>query len=179
MRKYVNAGLCFVEVKLKDKRGITVKKRLPCHTGNFGILDQSALDHVELVYRNMYGRHFPYRLDRTLDTRYNRTTLVARQGGERMTIDTALSFFTDGRGREVGDHLFVVETKSASGNGLSDRVLRALHQRPLKHCSKYCIGMALMQVGLKHNNFKPTLRRVSNPPCTMAGIHGASRGTAA
>src|SRR5699024_1298968 len=30
MRKYVDTGLCYVEVKLKAKRGITVKKRLPC-----------------------------------------------------------------------------------------------------------------------------------------------------
>jgi hypothetical protein len=29
VRRYVDAGLCFLEVKLKDRRGTTVKKRMP------------------------------------------------------------------------------------------------------------------------------------------------------
>src|SRR4051794_25119059 len=43
MRRYVEAGLCYVEVKLKEKRGITVKRRLPCDPATFGALDAAAI----------------------------------------------------------------------------------------------------------------------------------------
>ena len=159
MRKYIEAELCFVEIKLKDKRGITVKRRLPCEAEAFGILDNAAREHIDAAYRDMYLRDFPYSLGRTLDTRYTRMTLVAKRGGERVTIDSDLGFFADGRGKTLGDRVCIIETKSANGNGLADQILRSFHQHPMKHCSKYCTGMILMQQGLKHNNFKPVLRK--------------------
>ena len=42
MRKYIEADLCFVEIKLKDRRGMTVKRRLPCDAATFGFLDGAA-----------------------------------------------------------------------------------------------------------------------------------------
>ncbi len=164
MRKYLDAGLCFVEVKLKDRRGITVKKRLACDPAGYGSLDAAACNYVEAAYRDMYRRDFPHSLSRTLDTSYTRVTLVARLGGERVTLDSALDFAAGGRHRGLGDRLFILETKSANGNGIADRILRRLHQHPVKHCSKYCTGMAFLQQGLKHNNFKPVLRRLAEFP---------------
>lgn len=159
-RRYVESGLCFVEVKLKDRRGITVKRRLACDPAGHGALDAAALAHVEAAYRDLYGLAFPHGLDRSLDTRYTRTTLVAKAGGERLTIDSGIAFRTDARSHAVDDGLFVVETKSANGNGIADRILRALHQHPVPHCSKYCAGMALLRDGLKHNNFNVALRKL-------------------
>jgi hypothetical protein len=159
MRKYVEAELCFVEVKLKDKRGITVKRRLPCDTDAFGILDPVAQDYVSAAYRDMYLRDFPYSLSRTLDTRYTRTTLVAKNGGERITIDSHLAFAADGCHRSIDDRFYILETKSLNGNGLADQILRAFRQHPVKHCSKYCTGMIAMHAGLKHNAFLPVLRK--------------------
>jgi VTC domain len=160
MRTYTDAGLCFVEVKLKDKRGVTIKKRLKYETNKFGILDERAKSHVHHTYRSLYGKAFPYELTRVLDMRYRRTTLVAKQGGERMTIDSNLVFFANGDSRAVDDGLFVVETKSANGNGIADRVLRALHRHPTAHCSKYCLGTVFMNRDLKHNKFRPALRKL-------------------
>ena len=162
MRKYLDAGLCFVEVKLKDRRGITVKKRRACDPAAYGSLDAAACDYVAAAYRDMYRRDFPHSLSRTLDTRYTRVTLVAHGGGERLTIDTALAFAVEGTSCSLGDRLFILETKSANGNGIADRILRRLHQHPVRHCSKYCTGMAFLQQGLKHNNFKPVLRRLTD-----------------
>lgn len=159
MRKYVEAGLCFVEIKLKDKRGVTVKRRLPCESGDFGILDPIARDYVGTAYRDMYLRDLPYSLGRTLDTRYTRTTLVAKGGGERITIDGHLTFSADGCRRSLDERFYILETKSANGNGLADRILRSFRQHPVKHCSKYCTGMIVMHAGLKHNTFLPALRK--------------------
>lgn len=160
IRRYVEAGLCFLEVKLKDKRGITVKKRFAHDLAKFGQLDAAAVGHVEDAYRNLYGMTFPYTLSRTIDMRYRRMTLVAKEGGERMTIDSGLQFFTPAAAHAVDGHLFIVETKSANGNGMADRILRALHQHPTRHCSKYCMGVALLDNGLKRNRFLPALRKL-------------------
>jgi hypothetical protein len=164
IRKYVEAGLCFVEVKLKDKRGATVKKRLPYDPGKFGALDETALAYVHGVYFDQYRQDFPYELSRAIDMRYIRMTLVAKEGGERMTIDGGMRFFAPGSSHAINDDHFILETKSANGNGIADRILRTLHQHPTKHCSKYCIGIAILNRGTKHNKFLPALRKLGSVP---------------
>ena len=160
MRKYLEAGLCFVEVKLKDRRGVTVKKRLRCAMDKFGTLDEAALNFVNDVYQSLYKRVFPHDISRNLDMRYQRLTLVAKDGGERMTLDNRVKFLMDGDAREVDERLFIIEAKSAKGNGMADRILRRLHQHPVKHVSKYCTGLATMSGGLKRNNFRRALKRL-------------------
>jgi len=168
IRRYVEAGLCFLEVKLKDKRGITVKKRLDLDVARFGMLDNEAVAFIDKVYRAQYGQAFPHQLSRVLDMRYRRMTLVARQGGERMTIDTGLEFFAGRARRAVDPNLFILETKSANGNGVADGILRALHQHPTKRCSKYCVATALLNPGTKHNRFLPALRKLGGVPARPA-----------
>lgn len=163
IRKYLDAALCFVEVKLKDKRGVTVKKRLPYAPEKFGRLDEEALAFVHHVYRALYGECFPYELQRVIDMRYVRMTLVAKEGGERMTIDSRLRFYDLGSYYAVDDDQFILETKSARGNGIADRVLRMLHQHPTKHCSKYCAATALLNRDTKKNRFLPALRKLASP----------------
>ena len=164
VRKY-NPELCFLEVKLKDKRGITVKKRLRYDPAKFGTLDQTALAFVHSAYYEQYGREFPCEeLSRILDVYYFRTTLVAKEGGERMTIDSELRFCSAGSSHAVDEVFFIIETKSANGNGIADRILRALHQHPIEHCSKYCTGIAVLNQGTKHNNFLPGLRKLRSVP---------------
>jgi VTC domain len=160
MRRYLEAGLCFVEVKLKDRRGMTVKKRLRCAEEQFGALDQTARSFVNDVYKALYKRDFPHEISRNLDMRYQRLTLVAKDGGERMTLDSRVRFIMDGETRQVDEQLFIIEAKSANGNGIADRILRRLHQHPTKHVSKYCTGLATMSGGLKQNNFRRALKKL-------------------
>lgn len=168
VRRYTDANLCFVEVKLKDKRGATVKKRLGCAIDKYGTLDDAALRHVRDSYFAMYGREFSRELTAVIEMRYRRVTLVARQGGERMTIDCDIELFGAARSRSTGSERFIVETKSANGNGIADKVLRALHQHPTKHCSKYCVGMAALQEVDRHNRFLPALRKLQAIPLAAA-----------
>jgi hypothetical protein len=169
IRKYVEARLCFVEVKLKDKRGTTVKRRLPYDPVKFGVLDETALAYVHRAYFDQYGQQFPHALTRTIDMRYVRMTLVAKEGGERMTIDGRLRFFAPGSSHSVDDDRFILETKSANGNGIADRILRGLHQHPVKHCSKYCTGVAILNRSAKHNKFLPALRKLGACHAAEAG----------
>jgi hypothetical protein len=160
MRKYLEAGLCFVEVKLKDRRGMTAKKRLRVAIDSFGVLDEVANEFVRKVYRELYGREFTQKITRNLDMRYRRITLVAKDGGERMTLDNRLCFKMDREERHVDDSLFVIEAKSVKGNGIADKILRRLHQHPTKHVSKYCTGLATMREGTKSNNFRRAMKRL-------------------
>jgi hypothetical protein len=168
VRRYVDAGLCFVEVKLKDKRGITVKKRLPYDIDKYGTLDETALAHVRQCHEALYGRPFDRPLEAVLRMSYRRITLVAREGGERMTIDTGIRF--QGRTDAVGteDDVFIVETKSANGHGLADAILRRQHQHPTNGCSKYCVGMSVTGGVRKFNRFLPALRKLGTLPWAMA-----------
>jgi hypothetical protein len=59
--------------------------------------------------------------------------------------------------------MFIVETKSARGNGIADAILRGLHLHPTGRCSKYCIAMAALGEVDRHNRFLPALRRLNLP----------------
>ena len=166
VRRYVDARLCFVEVKLKDKRGITVKKRLRVPYEQYRALDVTALAHVEKSHRDLYGEPFGRTLRPVLEMSYRRITLVAKQGGERMTIDQGICFLRDDGRCETNPDVFVVETKSANGNGVADSVLRALHQHPTDGCSKYCVGMGATGAVERINRFRPALKKLGALPGT-------------
>jgi VTC domain len=170
IRNYVGAKLCFVEVKLKDKRGETIKRRLAHDPGRAQHLDPHALEFVHTCYDELYKTEFPYALQRALDMRYKRITLVAKQGGERMTIDNGLEFTNVNGTHAVDKDIFIIETKSSNGNGVADKVLRSLHRHPMKHCSKYCTGTAVLGEGIRTNNFRPVLRKLMMPERLSAQV---------
>lgn len=159
VREYVDAGFSYLEVKLKDKRKVTVKKRLKVHdTAN--PLNNRGLEFIEENYRDIYAEDFSKTLHPVIAMQYERITLVAKQGGERMTIDTNLHFKTNSMARQVQPDMFIIETKSARGNGIADKILRGLHLHPTKSCSKYCIGMASTGAVARQNKFLPALKRL-------------------
>jgi VTC domain len=91
VRHYVDAGFSYLEVKLKDTRDVTVKKRLKVESPLMA-LDDRCLGFIETCYSDLYGK--PFEQDRMpmIAMEYERITLVAREGGERTTIDTRLVF---------------------------------------------------------------------------------------
>lgn len=161
MRRYVDDDLCFVELKLKDRRGLTVKRRLACDPAAYGDLGDDAERYIRDAYEEAYQQVFPYKLSRSIETRYRRITLVGRNRPARVTFDSAISFAGPGQQMQLGQHIHIVETKSPTGNDIADRLLRDLQQHPVDHCSKYCVGLALLQTDLKHNRFNPVLRRLA------------------
>jgi VTC domain len=160
-RNYVDAGLCYLEVKVKGTRGMTMKNRIAHDPGTSDSLDATAWDYIHDTYSTHYGKAFRYALRWTLDIRYKRITLVAKDGGERMTIDTDLVFTSANRAQRCGSDVFIIETKSALGRGFADLCLRRVHERPMKKCSKYCIGMASLGEVERSNLFLPTMRKLN------------------
>lgn len=168
VRRYVDAGLGYLEVKLKDRRGVTVKKRCD-HRGDPRMLTPEGVGFVEDCWRSLYGDAFGRPLAPVLEMEYRRATLVARAGGERMTIDTGLTFRGEDGALSVPAGIAILETKSERANGLADKVLRALHQHPTDRCSKYCVGMAVTGQVPRWNRFRPALKRLGLEPAVGAG----------
>lgn len=162
VRRYPDSDLCFVEVKLKDKRGSTVKRRLAVAPDEYGTLNVEAERFVDHVHRELYGRGYQRTLASTLEIRYERVTLVSKNGGERITLDRQLEFSSGQRWHAVEPEIIVIETKSKNGNGIADSILRGLHQHSTNSCSKYCIGMNLTNAVQKRNKFLPALRKLGS-----------------
>lgn len=159
IRTYVDAGYSYLEVKLKDRRQVTVKKRQRVD-GALDRIDDRAMAFIDACHSALYGQPLDRALVPVIGMDYERITLVARDGGERMTIDTALRFETADQLRAVRPDMFIVETKSARGNGLADAILRRQHLHPTRGCSKYCVGMVACGLVERRNRFLPALRRL-------------------
>lgn len=160
-RRYADSGLCYVEFKLKDedKGGVTIKERLAYPVHKYGALDEIAWAHIRAAYRKLCGREFDRVLEPVVEIRYQRMTLVAKEGGERMTIDQALVFESSSGGtRAIDDSLFIIETKSDNADGLADHVLRGMGQEPIESCSKYCIALAALGEVGAYDKFLPALQ---------------------
>lgn len=161
-RQYVESNLYFFEVKLKDKRGGTLKKRMPYDADNYRTITAQARQFIEDNYAKAYGRPLTLELSPQLEVSFNRVTLVAKQGGERMTIDFNLTFAAKEHTTPVRQFL-VIETKSSHGRGIAYSIFKR-HGFKSRSCSKYCLGANLLQLGVKYNRFKPLLKLYDNLP---------------
>jgi hypothetical protein len=152
-REYVETRQRYVEVKLKGRRGETVKERAAM---GGPLTETVAPDDVRSFLRDCLTGHYGVDLDcdlvPTLAMRYRRTTVAAIDGSERVTIDSDLSYDSpDGARARLAPGWVIVETKSASGRGAANSYLRSLGIRSVASCSKYCIGIALTRPQLRNN----------------------------
>lgn len=159
VRHYVDADFSFLEVKLNEQRATTAKRRMKIDAP-LSQLDEGCMDFVRACYRESYDDEFHKTLEPVLLIRYQRITLVAKVGGERLTIDTGLNFEGTERKQAARPDMFIIETKSVRGNGIADKIFRTLHAQPTKRVSKFCIGMAVTGQVARHNGFLPALRKL-------------------
>jgi hypothetical protein len=162
-RLYPDGGLCFFEVKLKGGRGETIKRRLELGVEEHGSLTSRALAFLEHELREAYDVPAPAELEPALRTSYRRLTLTGLVGPERLTFDFELTFVGNGRERSIHPGRILLETKTESGLGEANRVLKRLGVRPVQSCSKYSLGVALTHPELPNNTFRPLIRRHFDP----------------
>ena len=142
-RLYVNSNLHMLEIKLKGRRGETVKERLALPLEAHGVWSAAASRFLREQLLRHYGSSLVERLEPALAMSYSRLTLAPLAGGERVTVDVDLRYeLADGWSFVLAPDTAIVESKSASGNATIDRLLRNLGVRPVS-CSKYCVGIAL------------------------------------
>lgn len=156
VRRYESSGISFLEVKRKNNKGRTDKKRMQV---------QERVPDLDLyVYRSFLlqkSRYGAARLSPHLSNAFKRITLVNNAMTERLTIDFDLKFHNEktGMDREMGP-LVIIEVKR-DGQTYSP-VLDLLKQLRIHQSgfSKYCIGMSLTNPALKRNRFNERLRYV-------------------
>lgn len=85
LRVYENSGTAFLEIKDKDNRGRTDKKRIPAGGAGEDIMPYSD-------FIRAHSRYMPESLAPQVRNRFWRITLVNRLLTERLTIDTGLCF---------------------------------------------------------------------------------------
>ncbi len=152
---------CFFDLKMKGRRGETVKSRLPLSSVEHASLTSQASAFLKRGLLEEYGCAPPAGLVATLQTSFERLTLVHSQKAERLTLDFGITFSKVGSGERYGmrpGHV-LIETKSGSQLGTVDRILLALGVRPVTMCSKYSLGVALANPELPTNPYRPLLRR--------------------
>ncbi len=142
-----------------------MKSRIPLSPGQHGSLSRQGRPFLKLELLEEYGYAVPAGLAPTLQTSFERLTLVHSQKAERLTFDFGIAFSRVGSGesyRMRPGHV-LIETKSGSQVGTVDRLLLRLGVRPVTRCSKYSLGIALANPELPTNPYRPLLRRYFDP----------------
>lgn len=151
-------NLAFFEIKLSGNGSQTNKFRIRCNTSEHGTLPQHFMDFLKETYRTQYKKEFTYTLNPVVSTSYKRVTLVAKKGGERLTIDFDIVFTVEGEVIPLPPDFSICEAKSKNGNGLADKILRTERLHPVGACSKFGLAMALSGKVNRYNKFLPILK---------------------
>ena len=156
-RKYNTSDLVFLEVKLKDSRGITTKNRMKVENGKNLILSK------EEEFLSSYTPFQNEEINPVLNNRFRRITLVHHGQKERVTIDYQLSFSKPGNNESLeipGVAIAEIKYEEKLADSVFVKSLRKNHIHP-RRFSKYCTGMAMLNPNLKQNLFKMRVREVN------------------
>jgi hypothetical protein len=161
-RKYIDSNLSFIEIKQKNNRKKTVKNRLAIN-GDFNGAEFTEeirsfiSDNISLTHKDIIGNLSP-----KLIVEFDRITFADRNSGERLTIDSNLTF--TGKNSSTGEisNLIIAEIKRESRtlNQRFFQFLKTMSIYPTKF-SKYCLGLAMTEKNLKYNRFKKYILEIN------------------
>jgi len=159
IRTYVDSKLSFLEIKNKNNKGRTSKKRVKTASSHVSTMDELGEGKAFLEENSMFPTSM---LRPVLENSFYRMTFVNKKETERITIDFDLSFknYQTGIDREF-DNLVVLELKQ-DGRERSDfrHILHQLRIQPSSF-SKYCMGTVLTNPNAKYNRFKRKIRFIN------------------
>ena len=151
IRQYLDSGEFFLEVKFKNNKGQTQKKRISI-AGNHAISEPEAQAFIAEVSPFTVNQIEP-----KLFTSFKRITLVNPERKERITLDLNLTFHNEQNSISI-PYLVIAEVKHEKGAenlGFGNLLLK--HRIFPKRISKYCTGTNLLYPEVKHNRFKPKM----------------------
>jgi hypothetical protein len=153
LRRYLDSGDQYVELKHKTNKSVTSKERVLFNSGHG---DRKRVNELVSI---PFGADRPP-LFKSLVCSYERIALADENNGERLTLDFNLSFKDPSNSRSEQSHqVFIAEVKRANQKvpSVFSDVMDMFRQKPISF-SKYCIGCALIHSNrIKTNRFKPTL----------------------
>ncbi len=157
-RMYLGSGATFLEIKRKNNRGRTKKKRTEIPASDFSDfrINLRACD-----YLASHSRFAADAIEPALETVFRRITLVDPHETERLTIDTCLNFINRRTGREssLRDAVIIELKQDGRAKSRMKEILLSHRVKPIR-VSKYCIGITLTDPSAKSNRFKLKVRRI-------------------
>lgn len=153
IRQYVHSGVEFLEVKRKNNKGRTDKKRISTNGLSSNVRNEFILN---------YSGYEMSQLCPQIENDFTRLTFVNSNMTERVTVDFFLHFHNLISGeRKQLDNIVIIELKR-DGRIASELqpILRELRIKP-SGFSKYCIGMAMTDASLPANRFKERIRMIN------------------
>lgn len=152
-RTYVDTGTSFLEIKLKNNKGRTIKDR---------ILEKNTLNVIQDSAHAFLSNKLPFSPDLlkpVVNINYGRITLVNKVTTERVTIDIDLQLKKNTQTIEF-NNLVIAEVKQVKKNESKFiKVMRRNHIRE-RSISKYCFAIAMTHKDVKKNNFKEVLQLI-------------------
>lgn len=173
-RSYVDSAQCYLEVKTRGGRSLTVKDRIEHPPAAPDRLTADGHDYIDLALTDSgIDRVDPTGLLAMMKTSYTRTTLFLPHSESRATVDLDLAWTRIDGATIRTPGIAVVETKSGSTPSAVDRILWRHGQRP-SNISKYGIGMAAMRPDLPQNKWRRVLDRHLLPNVIGSDLLSAS-----
>ena len=146
-REYVGSGLTFLEIKLKNNKGKTIKKRMRAAK----ISEKLSSEQKEYIEK-IIGKKLEVSAKQWIN--FSRLTFVHKTQKERLTIDINLSFENEKESGDLRD-IVIAEVKQERMSRKSDfmRIAKEMSILPMR-LSKYCISTLQLNPEIKHNRFK-------------------------
>lgn len=157
VRRYVYTNKQFLEIKRKNNKGETIKKRIE----NKGEHTQQTIN-GDGWFVDKYSPFESTVLEPKLGNKFIRITLVNKVIQERVTIDYKINF-TDLESENTmsNESICIVEIKRNlyEKNSVFAALLKNNKIYPMGF-SKYCVGVSLLQNSIKQNNFKKRINKI-------------------
>lgn len=153
-RKYVDSDLNFFEIKLKNNKGRTIKKRVIQDA-----IDKKIQNSAEEFLHRRTSMHSSELLPQFW-ANYSRITLVNNNLPERVTLDLNLQFRKEDAEYNFADLVIAEMKQEKLMSSAFQKLMKKEHVRQ-GSVSKYCLGVIRLNTDIKHNNFKPNLRNIN------------------
>ncbi len=160
-RLYQDSKLAFFEYKQKEN-GVTKKYRYQFPFLEHGTMTKWKKRFFDGVYQNNYEEKTPD-ISPSIRTRYNRLTLVATDGEERLTIDFNIRV-QDIRNKWSREkqlkNLVILESKSMSKTCRSVELMKEKWFKRARWCSKYSLWVVYSWLAEKWTTFENTIKKI-------------------
>jgi len=146
-REYVGSDLTFLEIKRKNNKGKTIKKRIKVDS----ISNQLTYKQKEYINK-IVGKEISVEAKQWIN--FSRITFVHKTHKERLTMDVNLTFENKERSGDL-KKIAIAEVKQERMSRSSDfiKIAKELHILPIR-ISKYCMSTLELNPNLKQNRFK-------------------------
>lgn len=157
-RCYVNSGTTFLEIKRKNNKGRTKKKRTEIPIGE--LMDFKA-DDAAVSYLAKHSWFTVADVSPVLATKFRRITLVNHAMTERLTIDTALNFenYRTHKGASLEDTVIIELKQDGRAASQMKGILLDRRVKPTR-VSKYCVALTLTDPEARPGRFNLKVRAI-------------------